>query len=85
VFSPADHKYSGSSGCNRLMGTYSLGDKSAISFGTPAGTRMTCMDQKFEDAFNKFFATINHYTVEGKTMKLTNGSSVVMVFEKLAN
>ena len=83
VFSTADKRYSGSSGCNRLMGSYTLGKKGAISLGTPAGTRMTCIDQKFEDAFNTFFKTVNRYSVDGKVMLLKNGEQVVMRLEKM--
>lgn len=85
VFSPSDKKYSGSSGCNRLMGNYTVGKNGIITFGTPAGTRMTCMDQRFEDAFMKIFPTVNRYSVEGKTMLLKNGNMVVMKLERVGS
>ncbi len=79
----ADNNVSGKGGCNRLTGTFkSDREKSTLSFGPLAGTRMMCPDQAQEDAFLKTLGTVDAYRIDGGMLLLFADSELKMMLEK---
>ena len=74
-------RLSGSTGCNRINGTYSVSGNS-IQFGPNlAMTKMGCPnydENTFLDAFNK----VNHYQIKGNNLMLMQDSALLMTFSK---
>lgn len=81
VFSPKDRNFSGSGGCNRIMGTYALDKDNKIRFSNPAGTKMYCPDIKFEEKFLEVLNTVQNYGVSETEMILSNGKTTVLKFQ----
>lgn len=60
-----DNKIYGSSGCNRMMGSYTADTVNAsLEFGQIAGTRMMCMDMTTEQAVLAALEKVKGYKVE---------------------
>jgi heat shock protein HslJ len=78
VFSAADKRYSGTGGCNRIMGTYTIDNKNHLSFGNSAGTKMACPDLAFETKFLEALVTVDNYSMEGSSMLLKKGKEKIM-------
>ena len=47
-FNVAEKSVSGSTGCNRFMGGFTLGENNAVSFSPLAATKMMCRDMEAE-------------------------------------
>lgn len=78
VFSASDSRFSGTGGCNRIMGAYTITKKGKLTFSNPAGTLMSCPDLAFEESFLKTLATVDHYAVVEQALLLKKGNEVVM-------
>jgi heat shock protein HslJ len=76
----ADQKRaSGSSGCNRYTGGYTLAGEH-LSFGPAAGTRMACMQgMEQEQAFLDALSAVAAWRIEGQRLELrdANGQAVL--------
>ena len=76
-----DGRISGSTGCNRINGTYTLSGNS-IQFGSNiAVTKMGCPNYDegvFLDAFNR----INKYQIRNNELMLLHDSTLLMTFSK---
>ena len=77
-FSATDKKFSGSGGCNRMNGDYTLGKKGRLSLSEPALTRMACPDIAFESSFVQTLKEIDRYTVLDNKLHLMKGNEVLM-------
>lgn len=80
----ADGKVSGSAGCNRYSGTYTISG-SNITFSSPmASTMMMCeqavMDQ--ESAYLKALGEAKTYAIKGDQLTLTGGDDIKLVVYK---
>jgi heat shock protein HslJ len=77
VLQAADHRVAGFSGCNRLIGSYTLqGD--SLRFGQMAGTRMACMSgMEIEDKFLKVLGTVAGWRISGNQLQLLDDSKAV--------
>jgi copper homeostasis protein (lipoprotein) len=70
ILHPENHRVSGSSGCNRLMGSYMLNGKE-ISFGQFTSTRMACPEgMDTEKAFFEALAQVKTWNVIGQHLEL---------------
>ncbi len=78
VLSATDKRYSGTGGCNRIMGTYTIDNKNRISFGDAAGTKMSCPDLAFETRFLESLKTVDNYSMDGNSLLLKKGKETVM-------
>ncbi|MGL5262051.1 MAG: META domain-containing protein [Bacteroides sp.] len=81
---PADHqpfpnigfdietqRFYGSSGCNRMMGSYTLGGKKgSLKFGQAAGTMMMCPDMTLEEKVHDMLKQVKSYKVIGTQIAL---------------
>lgn len=68
----ATQRFSGTDGCNRIMGSYQLTNKGLV-FGQMASTRMACLNpsnQQVAAAYNEALAKVSAYQVYHKTLKL---------------
>jgi heat shock protein HslJ len=78
VLDPKTHRVSGSSGCNRLMGSYELtGDH--LTFSQMASTMMACIkgmdtEKKFLDALGQ----VKTWKISGKGLLLSDAQGKVM-------
>lgn len=82
-FDRDNNRVSGSSGCNRFMGTFQA-DGSRLTFSPMAGTRRACMDndmQRAETVFLKLLASTTHYKVSRNTLHLFSNDVLVLAFE----
>lgn len=69
-FDAATKRVSGSDGCNRLMGTYTV-KKDQLEFGELMGTQMACLEGNNLDAeFNEALSKVTHFQVYNKSLKL---------------
>lgn len=76
-----DGRASGSSGCNKLMGSYTLAGR-ALTLGPLASTRMACpelgaQETTLIDAYQRTTA----YRIEGETLTLLSGSTPLARFQ----
>ncbi len=85
-FDPTSHRVSGSSGCNRLMGSYTTkGDQ--LQFSQMAGTMMACaqgMDS--EHAFLQALSRVKKWKIsDGKLELFDSDSKMLAKFEPTSN
>ncbi len=78
VFSPSEKRYSGTGGCNRIAGTYTIGKDNALKFADGMGTLMECPDIAFEKLFLSTLQTVNRYEFLNNELHLKNGKDIVM-------
>lgn len=70
---------SGSTGCNRLTGSFNLKDDSSLKFLPIATTRMFCPG-KGENKFLTSLQQVDGYTLEGDQLVLTKGETALLTF-----
>jgi len=68
------HSFTGSTSCNRMMGSYQLTAPGKIVFSQAAATQMMCLDMEIENQFLQIFDSIDGYLVDGDTLTLLNES-----------
>lgn len=85
MFSKDGTKLSGSNGCNRLMGSYNISNRTQISFSRIASTKMACQSVGWnETGFNQMLETANNFTVSGNKLMLNVGKRAPLaVFVKV--
>ena len=71
------NRLTGSTGCNRLTGTFELSGGNGIRFSPLATTRMMCPDADAESRFVKALGTVDTYSVIDAALLLNNGNTVV--------
>lgn len=78
---PADHRLSGSGGCNRLMGSYEAGSDT-LKFAPGGTTMMACPEDLMqqESDFVSALKMTTGYTLTGDTLELRNGERVLARF-----
>lgn len=74
------NRVSGSTGCNRLTGTFELSGQNRIRFSPLGTTRMMCPDADAENRFVKAMGTVDMYSVTDSALLLSNGKTVVARF-----
>lgn len=78
----------GSNGCNRISGAYSVNEKtSKITFSQVASTKMACMDQNailVESGMNELFTKVDSYLLTNNQLQLSKGRVLTLAkFEKV--
>ena len=78
----SEGRVSGFSGCNRLMGSYLLEDKT-LTFSQLGGTKMFCFDaQELEDKFMKTLSKTHFWKYKrGKLCLFDENTTVIMIFK----
>jgi heat shock protein HslJ len=70
VFSSAENRIRGNSGCNMFNGGYELSEMNRIKFSKVASTMMACPDLETERAFLQVLETADNYSLKGDTLLL---------------
>jgi putative lipoprotein len=83
VFGPTEKRISGSTGCNRLLGTYAPGEGFALKLDPSSMTLMACPDSatRQEAAFLAALRATTAYRIEGASLELLDGDRVLARFE----
>ncbi len=79
-----ENRFSGSNGCNRIMGEYKITNGTQVSFSKVASTRMACSNKDWNEfEFNKVLETANNFTISGNKLMLNVGKRMPLaVFVK---
>jgi heat shock protein HslJ len=79
----ANNRFSGTSGCNRMTGSFAT-EGNKISFGPVASTKMMCTDENTMKLENEFLAAINdgEYTfdVADQALNFYKEGKIIMMF-----
>lgn len=80
-----NHRVSGSSGCNRMMGSFKQEGASGLSFSRMAGTMMACSPEAMatEQKFHAILAETTAFSIEGEQLTLSDGKRVLARFESV--
>jgi heat shock protein HslJ len=84
-FDAAEHRVSGSTGCNNLTGSYTQ-TGAALTFSPPATTRMMC-PEPFAALETRFLAAMTKtasYTIDGSTLTLRSSAGETLATFKAA-
>lgn len=75
-----DQRLAGFSGCNRLMGSYRLGEAGQLKFGQLAGTMMACPPaaMALEQQVHAMLAEVASYRLQGQQLALLNAARQVL-------
>jgi putative lipoprotein len=78
-----DGRASGSSGCNKLMGSYTHVAPDSLRIGSLASTRMACPPELMaqESALAAAFARASRYRINGETLILLEGDAELARFQ----
>lgn len=79
-FNPATQRFSGSAGCNRIMGGYKIEGKDKITFGKAGTTLMACPDMALEQQFLQALELISRFETKDNTLLLKKDDEVRMRF-----
>jgi len=84
MLQPEQHRVSGSGGCNRLAGGYTLaGDR--LTFGRTAATMMACPGMAQERAFLDALSAVARWQIDGQQLLLRDArGEVVLRFDAVA-
>lgn len=84
-FDSAKNAAAGSSGCNRMMGKYTL-EGAQLKLGAMAGTRMACPPEvmQFERAFLQALQDTDQFRMEGDQLTLYKEDQTLAVFKAAA-
>jgi len=79
VLQPEQHRVSGSGGCNRIAGGYTLaGDR--LTFGRSAATMMACADGMAQErAFLDALSTVARWHIDGQQLTLRDARGEVVL------
>jgi heat shock protein HslJ len=73
----------GTSGCNRLIGTFETGPDSALKLNVGGMTTMACPDPMMTQERNLLDAlkAVTSYRIDGEKLELRSGDQVLARFE----
>lgn len=81
IFMAEDNRIAGKGACNRIMGTYSLGEKRAVKIGPLASTMMACPGMEREHVFTGAVESATHYEMDGPMLLLLSEGELKAVFQ----
>ena len=74
---------SGAGACNRLMGSYTTGERRALKIGPVASTKMACPNLDQEQQFLRALESTTHYDMDGPMLLLLSNGELHAVFQAL--
>ena len=81
VFTPGQvNSVAGTTGCNRLTGTFELPTPGEIKFSPLATTRMACAGTNVETPFLQALHQVKSWSITGKELIFTDGNAPVAKF-----
>ena len=75
------NRLSGVGACNRLMGSYSTGERRALKIGPLASTKMACPNLDQEQQFLRAIESTTHYDMDGPMLLLLSNGELRAVFQ----
>lgn len=75
------NRLAGSTGCNRLTGTFTLSDGNKIKFSPLGTTRMSCPNAEAETRFVKAIDSVETYSVTDSDLLLSHDRTIVARFK----
>lgn len=66
----ADNTVEGTSGCNRMGGSYTINEGNRIAFSKLFSTMMACEDMRIEQAMNEALQRVDNYSLSDNTLSL---------------
>lgn len=83
IFRAAQHHVAGTSGCNRLFGSYEMGADQSLKLKMGGMTMMACTDQlmKQEKNFLDALSAVTSYRLDGDKLELRKVDQVLARFE----
>ncbi len=83
IFYPGEEgRLAGSTGCNRLSGSFSSKGSGRLSFSPLVTTKMACPGQNTESGFLQALEGITRYTIISGRLNLYKGKELMATFEK---
>jgi heat shock protein HslJ len=79
-FDPAQRRFTGNGGCNRISGNYSIEKKNGIKLGEVASTKMSCEDIAFENAFLEAMKEVTKFEMQHDILTFRAGDRIIMRF-----
>ena len=86
IFRATNHHVAGTSGCNRLFGTYETGADQAMRLKMGGMTMMACPEPLMTQEKNllEALAAVTNYRLEGEKLEMRKGDQVLARFEARA-
>lgn len=81
IFMAEDNRIAGKGACNRIMGSYSLGEDRAVKIGPLASTMMACPGMDREHVFAQAVESATHYEMDGPMLLLLADGELKAVFQ----
>ncbi|MBO9154181.1 META domain-containing protein [Chitinophaga sp. GCM10012297] len=81
TFEQADSQFSGSAGCNRIFGKFTLTAPDNISFPGLAATRMACPDMSVEQKFLEASNKVNKWAIRQGMLVLSQNENALLRFK----
>lgn len=81
TFLAEDNRIAGVGACNRLMGSYTLGQKGELKIGQLASTMMACPDMDKEQEYTQAIESVTHYEMDGPMLLLLSNGELRAVFQ----
>ncbi len=81
TFEKADSQFSGSAGCNRIFGKFSITAPDNISFPGLAATRMACPDMSVESKFLDASNKVNKWAIRQGMLVLSQNENALLRFK----
>ena len=78
-------KVAGSTGCNRITGTFESTKSNFIKFLPLAITKMACLGNNVETEFLDMLKSANNFSIAGNKLSLGNGQQIIAKFNGVAN
>lgn len=81
TFLAEENRIAGVGACNRLMGSYTPGEKGALKIGPMASTRMACPGMDMEQEYCIAIESTTHYEMDGPMLMLLSNGDLKAVFQ----
>ncbi len=81
IFMREDNRIAGKGACNRIMGSYSLGENRAVKIGPLASTMMACPGLDREHVYMRALESATHYEMDGPMLMLLHNGELQAVFQ----
>jgi heat shock protein HslJ len=81
-FFPAEKRFTGNGGCNRINGNYVIEKRSEIRLTDISSTKMACPDLAFENTFLETLGKVNRFEISDNNMLLKDDNKVLLILQR---
>lgn len=81
-FFPAEKRFTGNGGCNRINGNYVIEKRSEIRLTDISSTKMACPDLAFENTFLETLGKVNRFEISDNSMLLKDDNKVLLILQR---